>query len=407
MESQHRKLYLPPEMLYMVCSYLSPSEARSLRLCCKSLAIIGAYHGFRTISFYLSHSEIAKMRAIAHHPILSKMVRELIYEPGSPDFFDRELNLGSDVPSMGHTTYQNFVDSKRETTRCIESKLDIILFKEVLRKFTGLKQITVRNEYGDGTHRSNKVFPSGHQLQAITEGLEHSTIKITDLKGFNLDPGQLHHISLNRIAATCGELKSLSLHFDGAYRFSRADLYERIRSGAMRTLLTSLTELEYLSIDLSIFWPWELARGDLRSIIPSGFKWKNLRDVRLSFLESERTELFEFFKLHRSTLRTVHMHNFSLRATSCTKLLRQMRETLTLQDICISRRFYGLREDPEEENQDFYLGDEKSELTSALTTWYFENSPDILTTTLERCDTYIATMLELNDFEADITHLMD
>ncbi|KAI0388130.1 hypothetical protein F5Y04DRAFT_274983 [Hypomontagnella monticulosa] len=336
------------------------------------------------------------------------MVRELIYEPGSLDFPNWEFDLDSDVSSMGDTTYRSLIDSIRETKGCVESKLDIMLFKEVLRKFTGLKQITVRNECSDGLRRFTKVFPSGHQLQAITEGLEHSTIKITDLKGLNLDLSQLHHIPLHRIAATCGELKSLSLHFDGNDGPSRADLDERIRSGAMRTLLTSLTELEYLSLDFPIFSRWHIVRGDLRGIIPPGFRWKNLRDVRLSFLESERTELFEFFKLHRSTLRTVHMHNFSLRTTSCTKLLRQMRETLTLQDLCISQRLFGKPEDPEEEGQNFYLGDENSELASALTTWYFENSPDTLTTALERCDTYTYTILEFygNSLVANLTSLL-
>ncbi|KAI0481366.1 hypothetical protein GGR56DRAFT_316430 [Xylariaceae sp. FL0804] len=70
----------PPELLRECFTYLTPSEARQARLCCKRFALEGACHGFNRIIVSQCSADFVKLRAIADHPVISKVVKTLVYK---------------------------------------------------------------------------------------------------------------------------------------------------------------------------------------------------------------------------------------------------------------------------------------------------------------------------------------
>ncbi|KAI0015904.1 hypothetical protein F4780DRAFT_37933 [Xylariomycetidae sp. FL0641] len=70
---------LPVELLHLIFASLPAAEARSLRLCCKAFAAVGACYGFREIVFFSDRNNFRKLWAICEHPVISKYVRAFIY----------------------------------------------------------------------------------------------------------------------------------------------------------------------------------------------------------------------------------------------------------------------------------------------------------------------------------------
>ncbi|KAK7748369.1 hypothetical protein SLS62_008632 [Diatrype stigma] len=70
---------LSSELLHTIASLLSPVDLVSFRLVSRSFAQIGAAHLLPEVTFEAHEQELARLRAIARHPVLSRHVRSLVY----------------------------------------------------------------------------------------------------------------------------------------------------------------------------------------------------------------------------------------------------------------------------------------------------------------------------------------
>ncbi|KAI1417063.1 hypothetical protein F5Y13DRAFT_204421 [Hypoxylon sp. FL1857] len=449
---------LPLEIFLLVCSHLSPTEARSLRLCCKHLAYIGACHLFREIVVHLYKPSLANLRALADHPIISKNIKTLFYEAGSlvfnngdpyddlvhpedsfspSDYWDywctteisRDRQRVYDsknnwLPSGAFEhdpitygdlkeNYGQYVDAVRNQAQISWDGEDFSLFEEVIPKLEGLKEIIVNHGRPDHPSPYDCFFKqpgsqvNSRQLQAVLFGLSGTEIQLHSLCAMRLSSNIINAPFFNQMAISCKELKAISLDFRTrvnwvdefyipTYPLCIQDTRRMVDTGVIRLFLTQLSNLERLSLGFDPESPrWllvnEMYPASLRSLVPPTFLWKNLREVQLSYVETQRQELFNFFERHRSTLKVVRLNHCKLTTTSWIKLLWQMKGALDLGDICISGRLLGQFESEEDHTgfeydphtpvrQDWWLGVPKtttqdSSLTDDITAWFLHDAP--------------------------------
>ena len=74
---------LPAEIVHMIFGYLTPTEIASMRSMSSNIAAIGLKHIARTVTVTLQEDSFDRLLDIAHHPVVSKSVRNLCYEYGS------------------------------------------------------------------------------------------------------------------------------------------------------------------------------------------------------------------------------------------------------------------------------------------------------------------------------------
>ncbi|KAL9622682.1 MAG: hypothetical protein Q9160_002992 [Pyrenula sp. 1 TL-2023] len=70
----------PPEVLHLICDILSPKEVKEVRLACRSLAAVASQYFVPTVTFNSSSESLERLKKIAHHPLFSQYVVNLVYE---------------------------------------------------------------------------------------------------------------------------------------------------------------------------------------------------------------------------------------------------------------------------------------------------------------------------------------
>ncbi|KAI1137822.1 hypothetical protein F5Y05DRAFT_386496 [Hypoxylon sp. FL0543] len=261
-------LALPAEIFVKVCSHLTPSEGRGLRLCCKELAFKGAHHCFQEIVFHLYRPDFDRLRALANHPIIGKNIKSLYYEaasiidhgtdpyldvvdPRNPEF-DPYLDLDtylwrSENPSFRRRVKrskenwlpngafdhnpirdQDIAENYHQYKLAVDQQMQILwnredfaLFEEIIPRLTGLKKITVNQ--GPPEHRSPydcffKAIGSHtgpKQLRSVIHGLRGTNIQLHGLCSKSLPVTLINAPLFNQIAMCCKELRSISLNIPG------------------------------------------------------------------------------------------------------------------------------------------------------------------------------------------------
>ncbi|KAI1099387.1 hypothetical protein F4804DRAFT_322068 [Jackrogersella minutella] len=399
-QDDHQVLPFPPEIFLGVCSYLEPSEVRSLRLCCKALANIGACCGFRCIVFHLHKPDFDKLLSIARHPIISKNVDTLIYEIAnlvqmgrnppyySPEHYERLTMIRSlrrkvkrsepnwipdgvldTIPITPipfehlQENYNRYKNAVKEQHHILSTKADLDLLEDVIPKLTGLKKIIVNDGYSISQIRQSpfdaffaQAEPVNMQsLQAIMHGLSCSKIQLHSFEANQLHPSLINALFFAQITTSCKGLKSISLDFTGEDAYINRDdapfilnTLQLVNHGALPKLLGSLPSLKHLCIIFDNVIRGLVHPYPFHSVVSPKSRWRNLREIRLDRIQAERPELSAFFELHRLTLERIHLHECALATTSWIKLLWQMKRTLKLKEIWITGDALGRFEEGED-----------------------------------------------------------
>ncbi|RYP58031.1 hypothetical protein DL769_009145 [Monosporascus sp. CRB-8-3] len=448
--------HLPPEVLHLICSYLSPSEARRIRFCCKALADVGAAYGFEEIAFYLWKADFDKLRAVARHPTISRHVKTLIYmaanlneQPISLEEYIEYTTRGAyrqnvercnpnwlpdTVPKVEscdlhqvplsveevQENYRHYVMAIEEQRQMLSTGEDFDVLREVFSRLPSLRSVVMENDssffpefYREEKSPFNVFFdysmqplePEGvRQMDAIMHGLAGSGIHLEVLTAGYLHLSLIDKCFFDKILAHCGGLKSINL------MFSTADTDVTIHEddtkyiamarpltakGVIASFLSAMPQLNSFSIGFQtslsnrLFYP-----AAFRDIVRPGFKWHHLRKVHLVAIKSDRQEMLDFFQLHRDTLRSVYLRDIRLVKTSWTRLLRQMKEILRLDDIRLCSWLHGKVEDKNDYErpargetrakfENWWLGDPEIDrnrcLSEDLTDWFLGDRPYPLT----------------------------
>ena len=404
---------LPREILDLIYSNLDAAEARSSRVCCKTLADVGARHGFRQITFFLCRQDFQRLRDIAQHEIIRGQVRFLVYVadnlPAHPKSLAQYLNKTKNYvyrtrveastnnllppqallsgpprapgsiktePIEAHhiqDNYRQYVAAVAEQREILSTREDFALLKGVLPRLTNLREISMRNAgWGMDSDRYRSPFdgffdytmcslaPEGaRQMDAVLHGLEGSGLQLNKLGAGSLNVDLIDKSFFDKIARSCGKgLERIQLCFDsldGNASIFDDDTSEILmarhmtETGVLANFLKQLSNLTELSIEFTASSLREtLYPAALGNIILSGFQWHRLRELSLMVIETERTELLAVFRLHRETLRYICIRDCRLATTSWTRLFKQMKEILELEDIYVHGTLEGKIEDEQD-----------------------------------------------------------
>ncbi|KAK6957980.1 hypothetical protein Daesc_000772 [Daldinia eschscholtzii] len=385
-------LPLPPELFYTVFSYLSPLQARTLRRVCRAFSVIGAQYGYESLTIYLCDGDFAMLRYLATHPVISKAIRRLTYanhcleKPNKGDvpyysmneYLIRTTNekmrkrvlgcrlnwLPDDAAERNpmsaediEKNYRHYRSAVEYQERALANGEDYKTFKAVLPKFTMLEDVTVTTDPITSSSPFSAFFVStaisprpwcSRQLKAIMHGLRGSGIQIRSLTALKVDSRLIRRDFLSKITSACGELEWINLWFEDngvilpALHPAAQDMwYQGTKTREIATFLEALPTLKSIVLVFSQSRYRHAGYAGLNNIITPGFKWRDLREVCLSQIKAAINDLFSFFELHRLTLEVIHLSHCTLSTSSWVSLLWQMKKSLKLREISLSKLLIG------------------------------------------------------------------
>lgn len=386
---------LSPEILHIVCSFLDVGTLLNFRLVSRAFADIGGPYMLPQVSFYMHDDEFARLRAIANHPTISKGVRSLTYFAEVMDkemvsmqefvndyYRDRADDMRAlpvaafrqphmvkplSIPQLKDAYHKYEVIMKRQQ-EIIDNQDDIACLKEVIPKFTSLREATMSagQEFYEGLAEKIRESPfrksprwPGHDLDpegqrhlnALLTALIHSNCRLESLRAGILGWKFFKHFTTvpTPLAETVRHLRNIEIIID-------ADPNENMQSilrcrrvmegGIVRKLLRTMHELRSLKVML---WPAEFTDeawpAKLDDVITPGYKWPHLKELALGGMDSTRYDLMKVLETHKETLKIICLRDIHLGDTSWWKFLPEIRERLRLDDACICGDITGTRED--------------------------------------------------------------
>lgn len=169
---------LSPEVVHIIASQLSVADLLRFRLTSRSLAEIGAAHLLPLVTFEAHEQELARLGAIARHPVLARNVRSLVYfadtqeQPPVPlgpyvaaykRERDRTRRRLTRHPTAGlgagyllsqarlETAHREYVAAAASQQCVLADRLDVAALRdEVLPRLAGLRALAVIESYEFG-----------------------------------------------------------------------------------------------------------------------------------------------------------------------------------------------------------------------------------------------------------------
>ncbi|KAK7953298.1 hypothetical protein PG996_014189 [Apiospora saccharicola] len=379
---------LPPEILHLIASLLSIDDACNLRLVNKAWAAIAGAYIVPEVTFQYHEKDLARLRSIAAHPVLSRHVKSLGYiakryettpipyaefvkdvksnnmcKKLDPEAF---AHLPPIIPSGELPQYYELYKQTVAAQKVLEeSQADAFCLQLVLPRLTNLQQITVcsGNQYYQGFTKNMDSRKYGCIRQPLFEGhpkgvdtldvllnaVASHELSVPELRAgmfnwrfFEKSPEEVTRLFKPFKEATLIDF-SLCINMDDACNDVTGDMEKCrtcLQSGAVADVLQSMTRLECLS--LSIFPPGPDNRTiSLNHIITPNHHWSNLTFVELDGVESERSELWCFLLLHKDTLRSLCLKEMVLTKGSWKTLLPDIRKFLFIEEPCICGTIQG------------------------------------------------------------------
>ncbi|OTA99875.1 hypothetical protein M426DRAFT_16018 [Hypoxylon sp. CI-4A] len=384
-----------PEILYLICSFLDIEDVRRFRLCSRDFADIAARVVHRQVVFYLHYRDLEMLRSISLHPIASRNVHSLVYvgdtlarpKKSFEEFRDTPWNFRNEPLDRVRELYENYKTTIDHEERILADKEDFACLREVIPRFTALRDITFscdrsfwnhdwvkKTPFQDCYHSTcDELEPFGcRQLDSLLGPISENGIRLKSLAaglvGWEIFKKPLPE--LRRALPLYSDLTCLKLVIrtgdpdnhpadpdDPTGRYV-PQVRRLLGTGLLRESIKSLTQLQTLSIVFDDYssdhgWP-----ARLEDILEPGHKWEHLTNLTLGTVICERQELLTMLMIHRTTLRQLCLANMRLGSTFWIKLLPGMRRVMDLEDSCICgdtfsqseeapyrREFWGL-EDP-------------------------------------------------------------
>ncbi|KAI1261559.1 hypothetical protein F5Y18DRAFT_401637 [Xylariaceae sp. FL1019] len=384
---------IPPEIVYVIVSFLDIDSLQSVRLVNRKLAEIGAAYMLPEVTFYMHSEELARLQAIAQHPVFSKHVRSLTYSGHALDSpkvswreflrdYKLELRWNSRLKKLNYhpnqllAEYNKYCDAAAEQDLIMNSEADIALLKDILPRFPKLESMTMSSggRFYEGSHHNTKrhkplddilrgsafhsLDPEGSRpLEALL--VANAEARCT-LKSFRA--GFLHwkffkrpEWVLRRMFTPLANLTSIEISISLDSGDEETDEFhdhdslvkcQRVMAkGSLRHMLRSMPQLQTICVEFLDMDVDELTKGAaLADIIAPGFHWPQLQELALGGLSCDRKELMDCLTLHKDTLRILCLRDMALKSTSWCKLLPDIRRKMDLADACICGVLYGCRE---------------------------------------------------------------
>lgn len=383
---------LPSEIVHIIASLLDVHSLCHFRLVSKSLAAIGAAHLLPEVTFEAHEQELERLRAISEHPVLARHVRSLLYfgvrlrhPPGSFREFAREYRSQRTIgyaTQMGYERahanisrarfeegYRKYVAVVENQYRVLAEQADVAVLREVLPRFTGLRQLTMSDvEKFHPQRLRRRKTPSeatvnmadllsdrlngDRQLEALLlANNESAKCEIESLRA-----GLLHWkffdrspVELKQLFGSPSKLKRLELIVSIEGQGGTPDISQfedMMAKGGVRDALSSMADLETLVANFTCYVKQDFlgSKVVLNYLIQPGHRWRNLQHLVLAGVNCSRQELMSVLQLRKDTLQDLCLQDTDLKSTSWRELLPWIRNNMNLFNVCICGHVLGQSE---------------------------------------------------------------
>ncbi|KAK5633930.1 hypothetical protein RRF57_009644 [Xylaria bambusicola] len=385
---------IPPEIIYVVCSFLDVENILNFRLVGRLFADIGAAYMLPDVSFNLHREDLNRLSAISLHPVLSKHVRSLTYfaeiidlpkaswiefvqnHQGRMRWNGMLRRQNNKTPSQLTSEYKRYSEAIDEQENLIEGEWDLRVLEEVLPRFPNLKTLHMsatepfyeRCNHGQMKRPLSEFLQKGYVGSAHPEGKRtldtllranaHAPCAITTLqitmvhwKFFKRSERELSRL-FKPLANLTSIMLSISIEsldermYDG---LSLGKCQRVFAKGSLRKILRRMPQLRLLHLEMRNSICEQPERGvQLHDIIEPGFHWPDLEEIALHGVAGDRVEFMDLFSRHKNKLRKLRLSDVTLTSTSWRKLLPDIRRKLHLDVVCICGNIYGRREDEDD-----------------------------------------------------------
>ncbi|KAK8001158.1 hypothetical protein PG991_013380 [Apiospora marii] len=357
-------------------------DACNLRLVNKAWAAVAGAYILPEVTFQYHEKDLARLRSIAAHPLLSRHVKSLGYiakryetTPISYAEFVSDVKSNNmikklDSKAFAHLPpivptkdlpqhYELYKQTVAAQKVLEESQADALCLELVLPRLTNLQQITMStgSQYYQGFTKNKDFCDSGCIRQPHFEGdpvgiglLEVllNAVAGHDLSVPGLRAGLVHWRFFEKSPEELSRLfkpfkdgayidLSLCIDTDDNFNDVTEDMEKcraSLQSGAVADVLQSMPRLEYFSF--SIFPSGRDKRAvSLGQIITPNHHWSSLTTVDLDSVDCEQSELWGFLLLHKDTLRSLCLKEILLTKGSWKTLLPDIRKFLFIEEPCI------------------------------------------------------------------------
>lgn len=384
---------LPPEVLRMVCAYLSYEDAAALRFLNRDLALVAAEVLVARVRFHTSQKSLHRLRKLSEHPILSQSIKVLVYEAalladvGCHHDYARHFELdhhGIEQPKepaktcsdrerrlydrnktkwdrniySKYRTYRSLFDSQRQLL--VDDKLGKTL-SECVPRFTKLTTIEI-DPVRRCRHMTSERFieefgsdcasPLSGNFSRISEQFKNILLPkdmvLTSLRKIEVNSLSPSFFQTSRAHLLQNAFKRLteidiSLKLaDGDTLVSELakDCFRRhLSNGVFRDAVSCARNLEFLSIGIESPVPCFVDT----SLLFSPTTWPRLKSIYLNTVASTQIDLMAILK-RQPRLTSLNLALVNLTEGNWPTVLTQMRQELSL----VSFMPVGFLEDADE-----------------------------------------------------------
>ncbi|MCJ1359124.1 MAG: hypothetical protein MMC33_009124 [Icmadophila ericetorum] len=392
---------LPPELVHMICKLLPVDSIPSFRLVHPVWADVGLHYMIPEVHIVLLPSSLARLQAIAQHPVLRQYVYSVVYEANMlPKFknatqWNRRALGGIDLPEepppgaseRDMRAYNRALDKARseniprsEVLPAWRAYRDLYKSQQMLRK-SG-EDFTIIQDAMAQFPRLATVemlslrpprcpcemnYPSPHSLNAYADGLIHPAL----LPGLGLSDGIRETKTLLVGAALANsKLTTLELHnlcwefftWEIIWRpdevrqmkeilhsirkltitinlmgYDEVEDYPFVQEG-LADLVGHATSLETLRVQ---FEHWEEEWTDISDVLER-CNSPSLKSLAAAEFQVTKSSLLKFFERHSETLKQICMRNSELWGGNWGDIFMQMPILLDLDEVKIRGVFANL-----------------------------------------------------------------
>ncbi|KAI0165158.1 hypothetical protein GGR52DRAFT_96688 [Hypoxylon sp. FL1284] len=376
---------LPAEVLLNISKRLPPDwdHVKNFRLTCKTFAAVGMELICAMLSLQLVDRDLKKLVQISSSPGLARGVKLLRYAPAtlfSPAISQQEYNrltvqYHQERYPLSPGGYAQYPALVREQRRIMEEQRDIKAFLFALPRLPCLDRIflylgnayTVDHYLADEKNYDHSVIDKlagNHHVERVLWAMSRTQVSLSELlidhvhfSFFDREDAQLH-----AMFQFLSELPIFGLIITGDTQIFQdtSKCMDVMRTGALRKCLSSFTNMKSfgLRFDHSLWGDGdncaffdEARMVPMTQLLPSGFVWSRLKDLKLSEMICERQDLMEVLSEYKRTLRSLSLRNIQLKSTSPMLLFMHMRQELYLESLWLYGEISGCYEFSQEEDE--------------------------------------------------------
>ncbi|KAL8870816.1 MAG: hypothetical protein Q9174_003225 [Haloplaca sp. 1 TL-2023] len=421
---------LPLELVKGICESLDTADVQNMRLASKFFNYLASPYLLDKVQLFSYPKSFQRLLDISHHPVLSRSVTTLCYEPGQLQYRLDETEWKRDMlysqrfkEQREQTKLQGSNESNEEywTAHRISEEIDrrYVKYQQMhqeqqnfmtshhgkseleeafssfpnLRKFyfklgdhsdlvTDYPEEFVYDVGGTGAlDTEHCLIATAPQIRAVYASASLHNVRFRSFicHGFSW---QLFHSpkeDLGKLAAVISEAEHFSLIPDAPFVKGSSETFWRQHSaafedGRVRDLITSTDCIQTLELNFPLFDSDDVL-VELKHVV-GDFTWTRLRHAWLGCMKTSEEDLIAFIERHAATLRSLDLDTIRLTSGTWRSILPRVRALTSpscrvrLRGLLMSTKSWRTFDLGPMWNDGKYLSQPRTAKRKAIDTWF-------------------------------------